>query len=54
MLSLGVLNSEQAVELMHFEGKELVLKRAKQNANSKPLEQASFKENRSFQKIAKP
>ena len=50
MLSLGVLTSEQAVELMHFEGKELVLKRAKQNAaNSKHLEPASFGENRNFQ-----
>ena len=32
MLRLGVLQPDQAVELMHFEGKELVLRQARQNA----------------------
>jgi hypothetical protein len=32
MLKLGVLQPDQAVELMHFEGKELILRQARRNA----------------------
>ncbi len=38
MLRLGVLQPDQAVELMHFEGKELVLRQARRNAQNKESE----------------